>query len=70
MSPEKKEKLKLSAWGKCERSQWEEYEKEYISTKTMRDVPDQYRARFDLQRFAWNYFKAKSFARSNWLCKC
>ena len=44
--------------------------KEYISTKTMQDVREQYRARFGLQRFAGNYSKDKSFSRSNWLCKC
>ena len=51
--------------------QWEEYgKKEYISNKTMKHVRDQYRARFGLQRFAGNYSNDKSFARSNWLCKC
>ena len=30
----------------------------------------QFQTRFGLQRFAGNYSKDKSFARSNWMCKC
>ena len=36
----------------------------------MQIVRDQYRPSFGLQRFAGNYSSDKSFARSNWLCKC
>ena len=66
-----KEKLLLSAKGKCERLQWEDYEKkEYISKKTIQSVRVQFRSRFGLQRFAGNYSHNRSFASSNWLCNC
>ena len=65
------EKLLFSARGKCERLKWEKYEKkEYISKKTIQSVRVQFRTRFGLQRFAGNYSKDQSFAKSNWLCKC
>ena len=66
-----KESLLLLASGKCERLQWEEYEKkDYIYKKSIHDVRIQYRTRYGLQRFAGNYSNNKSFLRSNWLCKC
>ena len=66
-----REKLLLSAKGKCERLKWEKYEKkEYISKKTITSVRIQFRSRFGLQRFAGNYSKDNSFSKSNWLCKC
>ena len=58
-----KEYLQVLARGKCERIQWEKYEKkDYISNKTIQSVRMQYRTRFGLQRFAGNYSKDKSFA--------
>ena len=61
----------LSARGKCERIQWEDYEKKaYIGNKTIQSVRVQFRSRFGLQRFAGNYSKDKTFARTNWMCKC
>ena len=66
-----KESLLLLAKGKCERLLWEEYKKkEYISKKNIQDVRIQFRSRFGLQRFAGNYSHDRSFAKSNWLCKC
>ena len=66
-----KENLQVLARGKCERIQWEEYKKKpYIGNKTIQSVRVQFRSRFGLQRFAGNYSKDKSFARSNWMCKC
>ena len=66
-----KENLQALARGKCERIQWEEYEKKpYIDNKTIQSVRVQFRSRFGIQRFAGNYSKDKSFARSNWMCKC
>ena len=66
-----KENLQALARGKCERIQWEEYEKKpYIGNKTIQSVRVQFRSRFGLQRFAGNYSKDNSFSRSNWMCKC
>jgi hypothetical protein len=66
-----KEDLQVLARGKCERIKWEKYEKKkYISNKTIHSVRMQFRTRFGLQRFGGNYSMDKSFAKTNWMCKC
>ena len=41
--------------------------KEYLHKK---NIHQQYRTRYGLQRFAGNYLNDKQFARSSWLCIC
>ena len=63
--------LRLLAQGKCERINSEEYgKKEYISSKDIASVRQQYRTRFGLQNFAGNYSNDNRFAKTNWLCRC
>ena len=63
--------LRLLAQGKCERINNEEYgKKDYISSKDIHSVRQQYRTRFGLQNFAGNYSHDNKFAKTNWLCKC
>ena len=57
--------------GKCERINSEEYgKKDYISTKDIASVRQQYRTRFGLQNLAGNYSNDHRFAKTNWLCRC
>ena len=63
--------LKLLAHGKCERINSEEFgKKEYISSKDIQSVRQQYRTRFGLLNFAGNYSNDNRFAKTNWLCLC
>ena len=67
----KKKMLRLLATGKCVQIIGEDYEKkQYLSTKDMSSVCQQYRTRFGLQKFAGNYSNNRSFASSAWLCPC
>ena len=63
--------LKLLAHGKCERINSEEFgKKEYISSKDIQSVRQQYRTRFSLQNVAGNYSNDNRFAKTNLLCRC
>ena len=63
--------MRLLAQGKCERINGEEYgEKNYISTKDIASVRQQYRTRFGLQNFAGKHSNDNQFTKTNWLCRC
>ena len=62
--------LRLFATGICERIIGEDYgKKDYISKKNFFYVPQQYRTRFGLEKFAGNYSNDRRFASSEWLCQ-
>ena len=65
------ELLRLSARGKCERINREQYgKKEYIGKKNIFHVRLQYRSRFGMQDFAGNYSHDRRFQGARGLCKC
>ena len=62
--------LQLLAQGICERMNSEEYEKkDYISTKDIASVRQQYRTRFGLQNLAGNYSNDNRFVSSSFSSK-
>ena len=65
------ESLRLMAQGKYARILTETYaKKDYILKNDIRNVHQQFRARYGLQPFAGNYSHDRWFAGSQWLCKC
>ena len=68
---ENERRLRLLAFGKCERILGEDYgKKDYISKKIIFSVRQQYRTRFGLEKFAGNYSNDRRFASTEWLCRC
>ena len=64
-------RLRLLGKGKCERIEFESYgKKDYLSSKNLSSVRDQYRTRYGLQAFAGNYSHSQKYASTNWLCRC
>ena len=65
------EKLRLLGLGKCGRLATESYgKKQYLASKNIFNVREQYRTRYGLMPFAGNYSHSNKYAATNWLCRC